>query len=93
MHTLPFKLIRFIINYKYPKFQVPEHVGSVTWWFFISVYNDMFINETRAQHLYQVKEKIITYQKANVVAERVIILYTKGPAIESASLCIGASWP
>lgn len=32
-----------------------------------------------------------TYQNANVAAERVITAYTNGPAIESASLCIGAS--
>ena len=34
-----------------------------------------------------------TYQNANVAAERVITLYTNGPAIESASLCMGASCP
>lgn len=33
------------------------------------------------------------YQNANVAAESVITLYTNGPAIESASLCMGASCP
>jgi len=43
---------------------------------------------------YQLKNlngNISTYQNANVAADRVITLYTNGPAIESASLCTGAS--
>lgn len=34
-----------------------------------------------------------THQKANVAADNDITLYTKGPAIESASLWTGASCP
>lgn len=33
------------------------------------------------------------YQKANVTADKVITVYTNGPAIVSTSRCIGASWP
>jgi hypothetical protein len=36
-------------------------------------------------------KELDTYQNPNVAAERVITLYTNGPAIESASLCMGAS--
>lgn len=38
-------------------------------------------------------KKQTPYQKANVAADRVIMLYTNGPAIASASLCTGASCP
>lgn len=34
---------------------------------------------------------ISAYQNANVAADRAIMLNTNGPAIESASLCTGAS--